>query len=188
MNRGNDILIKTTAHVKKKKGKKKNSIVDRGVSFIRNTFSRNPRPLQRRRRMDACLHVKVKFEEERGGETYARRRRRKLACFDLFTTYVSVCFCAIKRSPGGWLPPCKHLCDYPAWWRQSNNRGDPCEQSCRIAKSVITKCKFSLKCQNYNDEVDGNISQCCVLLILFKYDGPSFHIRDIQTQLRTVII
>lgn len=42
MNRGNDILIKTTAHVKKKKGKKKNSIVDRGVSFIRNIFSRNP--------------------------------------------------------------------------------------------------------------------------------------------------
>ena len=34
MNRGNDILIKTTAHVKKKK----NSIVDRGVSFIHNIF------------------------------------------------------------------------------------------------------------------------------------------------------
>ena len=34
MNRGNDILIKTTAHGKKKK----NSIVDRGVSFIHNIF------------------------------------------------------------------------------------------------------------------------------------------------------
>lgn len=188
MNRGNDILIKTTAHVKKKKGKKKNSIVDRGVSFIRNIFSRNPVHCSGGDEWMLVCTWRSNLKEERGGETYARRRRRKLACFDLFTTYVSVCFCAIKRSPGGWLPPCKHLCDYPAWWRQSNNRGDPCQQSCRIAKSVITKCKFSLKCQNYNDEVDGNISQCCVLLILFKYDGPSFHIRDIQTQLRTVII
>lgn len=116
-----------------------------------------------------------------------RQRPRKLACFDLFLMYVLMCFCVIKQLSGGYLQPCKCLCDYPVYWTRSNNRGDPCEQSCHMCKSVITKCKFSFKCRNYNDEVDGNISQWCVLLILFKYNGPSSHIRDIQTQLRTII-
>lgn len=171
----------------KEKRKKKNSIVDRGVSFIRNIFLRNPRPSQWRRRMEACLHVKVKFKEERGEEMHARWRRRKLSLFwFVFDVRVGVFLC--DKTIARWLAASASIYVTIQLAEESNNRGDPCERSCHISKNVITKCKFSLKCQNYNDEVDGSISQCCVLLILFKYNGPSFHIRDIQPQLRTVII